>query len=210
MGGQRGAGAKYCAPTFNSLSDSGVRRAIEAIEGIALRGWRRQGHASHTMPYFCGRRVFFGGADFFFAKRLFFRYGEGCVWRASRASVGVTAKDNGEACFPLDFGITPTIGRQPSHPHRSGFFCSFHATYAPKEGTFPIGIALQCTPSLTLPPSSLICLQKSNHGIHRKCFRCFKCFGCFRCFISLLDHKTAPFWSNSEQTRKTGTRPPPP
>ena len=71
---------------------------------------------------------FFGEADFFFAKRLFFRYGEGCEGRASRATVGVTAKDNGGACFPLDFGITPTIGRQPSHPHRSGFFCSFHAT----------------------------------------------------------------------------------
>ena len=74
---------------------------------------------------------FFGGADFFFAKRLFFRYGEGCEGRASRATVGVTAKDNGGACFPLDFGITHTIGRQPSHPHRSGFFCSFHATYVP-------------------------------------------------------------------------------
>ena len=43
------AAKKRCAPTFNSLSDSGVRRAIEAIEGIALRGWRRQGHAFHTM-----------------------------------------------------------------------------------------------------------------------------------------------------------------
>ena len=74
---------------------------------------------------------FFGGADFFFAKRLFFRYGEGCEGRASRATVGVTAKDNGGACFPLDFGITPTKGRQPSHPHRSGFFCSFHATCVP-------------------------------------------------------------------------------
>ena len=51
---------------------------------------------------------FFGGADFFFAKRLFFRYGEGCEGRASRASVGVTAKDNGGACFPLDFGIMHT------------------------------------------------------------------------------------------------------
>ncbi|MDD6832179.1 MAG: hypothetical protein PUE80_03345, partial [bacterium] len=44
---------------------------------------------------------------------------------------GVTAKDNGGACFPLDFDIMPTIGRQPSHPHRSGFFYSFHATYVP-------------------------------------------------------------------------------
>ena len=74
---------------------------------------------------------FFGEADFFFAKRLFFRYGEGCEGRASRVTVGVTAKDNGGACFPLDFGITPTKGRQPSHPHRSGFFCSFHATCVP-------------------------------------------------------------------------------
>ena len=74
---------------------------------------------------------FFGGADFFFAKRLFFRYGKVCEGRALRATVGVTAKDNGGACFPLVFDITPTIGRQPSHPHRSGFFCSFHATYVP-------------------------------------------------------------------------------
>ena len=74
---------------------------------------------------------FFSRADFFFAKRLFFRYGEGGEGRASRATVGVTAKDNGGACFPLDFGITPTKGRQPSHPHRSGFFCSFHATCVP-------------------------------------------------------------------------------
>ena len=64
---------------------------------------------------------FFGVADFFFAKRLFFRNGEGGEWRASRVTVGVKAKDNGGACFPLDFGITPTKGRQPSHPHRSGF-----------------------------------------------------------------------------------------
>ena len=87
------------------------------------------------LPYdallFAAGVFFFGGADFFFAKRLFFRYGEGGEGRASRATVGVTAKDNGGACFPLDFGITPTKGRQPSHPHRSGFFCSFHATCVP-------------------------------------------------------------------------------
>ena len=70
---------------------------------------------------FCGRRVFFGVADFFFAKRLFFRNGEGGEWRAWRATVGVKAKDNGGACFTLDFDITPTKGRQPSHPHRGDF-----------------------------------------------------------------------------------------
>ena len=49
--------------------------------------------------------------------------------------MGVTAKDNGGACFPLDFGIMPTIGRQPSHPHRSGFFFRFMPRMPP-----PIGI----------------------------------------------------------------------
>ena len=39
MGGQRGAGAKYCAPTFNSLSDSGVQ-------------W--DGYTFHTMLYYLG------------------------------------------------------------------------------------------------------------------------------------------------------------
>ena len=76
-------------------------------------------------------------------------------------------------------------------------------TIPPKKRNIPYWYCPLCTPSLTLPPSSLKCLQKSNPNIHRKCFRCFKCFGCFRCFISLLDHKTARFWSKSEQTRKT-------
>ena len=199
------------------------------------------GQVRACLPYdavVCLRQAcfFFGGADFFFAKRLFFRYGEGCEGRASRATVGVTAKDNGGACFPLDFGITPTKGRQPSHPHRSGFFCSFHATCVPicewlattdpprlialtslpptfihfhpskatippQKRNIPYWYCLQCTPSLILPPSSLISWQKSNSNIHSGCFKCFKCFGCFRCFISLLDHKTARFWSKSEQNR---------
>ena len=67
------------------------------------------------------RRVFFRRS------RLFFRNGEGGEWRASRVTVGVKAKDNGGACFTLDFDITHTIGRQPSHPHRGDFlFFSIH------------------------------------------------------------------------------------
>ncbi len=74
-------------------------------------------------PTVCGRRVFFGGADFFFAKRLFFRYGEGCEGRASRATVAGEWGYNGENSFSAFIPIRlPTIGRQPSHPHRSGFF----------------------------------------------------------------------------------------
>ena len=83
------------------------------------------------------------------------------------------------------------------------------ASIHPKKSNIPYWYCLQCTPSLTLPPSSLKCLQKSNPNNHIKCFRCFKCFGCFRCFISLLDQKTARFWSESEQSRKISTLPPP-
>ena len=74
-----------------------------------------------AVAFFAVGVFFFGVADFFFAKRLFFRNGEGGEWRASRVTVGVKAKDNGEACFTLDFDITPTKGRQPSHPHRGDF-----------------------------------------------------------------------------------------
>ena len=44
-GSGEAAAEKRRTPTVHSLSDSGVRRAIEAIEaieGIALRGWRRR------------------------------------------------------------------------------------------------------------------------------------------------------------------------
>ena len=121
----------------------------------------------------------------------------------------------------LVFGFIPirrlTEGRSPHIP-ASRLFVLFHPTkphptkptIPSKKRNIPYWYCFPCTPSLTLPLSSLKCLQKSNHGIHRKCFRCFKCFGCFRCFISLLDHKTARFWSKSEQTRKIGTHPPPP
>ena len=108
----------------------------------------------------------------------------------------------------------PTSPPNPSSIHQVesiqsvgsvGSIASIH----PQKSNIPYWYCLQCTPSLTLPPSSLKCLQKSNPGIHRKCFRCFKCFGCFRCFISLLDYKTARFWSKSEQTRKIATHLPP-
>ena len=107
------------------------------------------------------------------------------------------------------------VPRKGFGPHipASRLFVHFHPSQAissTKKRNIPYWYCLLCTPSLTLPPSSLKCLQKSNPNIHRKCFRCFKCFGCFRCFISLLDHKTARFWSKSEQTRKIGTLPPPP
>ena len=53
---------------------------------------------------------FFGAADFFFAKRLFFRYGEGCVGRASRASVAGEWGYNAENSFSALFGFGPKSG----------------------------------------------------------------------------------------------------
>ena len=109
-------------------------------------------------------------------------------------------------------GTDPLQDSSPSHPRHQvesiqsvgsvgsvGSIASIH----PKNSNIPYWYCPLCTPSLTLPPSSLKCLQNYNPSIHRKCFSCFKCFGCFRCFISLLDHKTARFWSKSEQTRQT-------
>ena len=124
---------------------------------------------------------------------------------------------------PPDFFSLPSIKTPPSPPNPSsihqvesiqsvgsvgsvGSIASIH----PKKRNIPYWYCPHCTPSLTLLPSSLKCLQKSNPGIHRKCFRCFKCFGCFKCFISLLDQQTARFWSKSEQSRKIATHPPPP
>ena len=97
---------------------------------------------------------------------------------------------------PPDFLFISIHRTPPSHK-----FPPFH----PKKRNNPYWYCPLCTPALTLPPSSLKCLQKSNPNIHRKCFKCFKCFGCFRCFISLLDHKTARFWSKSEQNPKNVT-----
>ena len=79
-------------------------------------------------------------------------------------------------------------------------FIHQNPTILPKKRNIPYWYCPLCTLSLNLPLSSLKCLQKSNPNIHTKCF---KCFGCFRCFISLLDHKTARFWSKSEQTCQT-------
>ena len=79
---------------------------------------------------------FFGGADFFFAKRLFFRYGEGCEGRAKRATVGVTAKDNGGACFPLDFASCTRKGVSPHIPTVAAFFIRLMPR-APSYGFLP-------------------------------------------------------------------------
>ena len=54
------------------------------------------------------------------------------------------------------------------------------ASIHPKKRNIPYWYCLPCTPSLTLPPSSLKCLQKSNPGIHIKCFKCFHPTGYYK------------------------------
>ena len=168
-------------------------------------------------PEFVSRRFFFGKADFFSAKRLFFR-----AARDVSGAHRVPPWARVEIKLKMSF---QALSHSPSHERASALtspppdflFISIpqcpqpHNPHHPTQNSnIPYWYCLPSTPSLTLPPSSLKCLQKSNPNIHRKCFRCFKCFGCFRCFISLLDHKTARFWSKSELNPQTAGIVPPP
>ena len=114
---------------------------------------------------------FFGGADFFFAERLFFRYGEGCEGRASRANVAGEWGYNGENSFSTFIPIRlPTIGRQPSHPHRSGFFIRFMPHESPPVGVFrhnrfrPASYSRSCY----FAKADLFSLHATKAGMHRR------------------------------------------
>ena len=83
----------------------------------------------------------------------------------------------------------------------------------PKKRNIPYWCCLPCKPSLTLPPSSLKCLQKSNPSIHIRCFRCFrcfKCFGCFRCFKFAFGPQNRPILVQirTKPTNPVGHAPP--
>ena len=148
--------------------------------------------------------VFFRRSRLFFREAAFFSGGEGCEWRAQRATVGASGKKLKTSFQALFHSPSHDWAPALTSPPPDFLFSSIHPkpTIPPQKSNIPYWYCPLCTPSLTLPPSSLKCLQKSNPNIHSKCFRCFKCFGCFRCFISLLDHKIARFWSKSEQTRQ--------
>ena len=106
-------GAIFCARTFTVLSDSELRMDYMAVPWIYL--------PHDAVVFFVVGVFFFRRSRLFLREATFFRNGEGGEWRASRVTVGVKAKDNGEACFTLDFDIMHTIGRQPSPPHRGDF-----------------------------------------------------------------------------------------
>ena len=134
--------------------------------------------------------VFFRRSRLFFREAAFFSGGEGCEWRAPRATVGESgdkAENEFSGFIPL---AVPRKGESPHIP-APRLFIHFHTT-KPQKRNIPYWYCLQCTPSLTLPPSSLKCLQKSNPNIYTKCFRCFKCFGCFRCFMFAFGPQNRP------------------
>ena len=90
--------------------------------------------------------VFFRRSRLFFREAAFFSGGEGCEWRAQRATVGSEWGYNGENSFSA---LSPFAGsRKGFSPHipASRLFILFHPSKAhhptPKKGTFPIGIAL--------------------------------------------------------------------
>ena len=142
---------------------------------------------------------FFGEADFFSAKRLFFR--------AARDVSGVRSSPPwARVVIKLKMSFQ-ALSHSPSHeralaltsPPPDFLFSSIHLkppthqpTNPPQKWNIPYWYCLPSTPSLTLPPSSLKCLQKSNPNIHIKCFRCFKCFGCFRCFMFAFGPQNRP------------------
>ena len=115
--------------------------------------------------------VFFRQSRLFFREATFFSGGEGCEWRASRATVG---RRVGIQRRKHVFGLIPirrlTKGRSP-HISASRLFILFHPTMPhqnphpskphnptipSKKRNIPYWYCLQCTPSLILPPSSLI------------------------------------------------------
>ena len=97
---------------------------------------------------------FFRRSRLFFREAAFFLGGEGCEWRAQRATVGKSG-DKAENSFS---GFIPlAVPRKGFSPHipASRLFVHFHTTMpttpqphnphqpTPKIATFPIGIALR-------------------------------------------------------------------
>ena len=187
-------------PGFIPLSDSELNVRAQNIaplqDGASLLG----SGPTHYMPQLqlspnatilqAIGAVFFRRSRLFFREAAFFSGGEGCEWRAQRATVSREWGYNGENSFSA---LSPFAGsRKGFCPHipASRLFILFHPSKphhpTPKKRNIPYWYCPLCTPSLTLPQSSLKCLQKSNPNIHSKCFRCFKCFGCFRCNYSAM------------------------
>ena len=136
---------------------------------------------THDAPFFASGAVFFRRSRLFFREAAFSSGGEGCEWGAKQPTVGESG-DKAENSFS---GFIPlAVPRKGFSPHipASRLFIHFHTTMPksppnpssihqvesiqsfgsiasihPKKSNIPYWYCLQCTPSLTLSPSSLKC-----------------------------------------------------
>ena len=148
------------------------------------------------------RHFFASGAVFFRRSRLFFREaafssgGEGCEWRAPRATVGESgdkAENEFSGFIPL---AVPRKGFSPHIPAPDFLFISIPQCpqlHHPKNSNIPYWSCLPSPGTVSLPPSSLKCLQNSNPNIHTKCFRCSECFRVFQVFHFAFGPENRPF-----------------
>ena len=139
---------------------------------------------------------FFGEADFFSAKRLFFRAARDVSGAHSEppwARVEIKLKMSFQA-----------LSHSPSHeralaltsPPPDFLFISIPQCpqpHHPQKSNIPYWSCLPSPSTVSLPPSSLKCLQNSNPNIHTKCFRCSECFRVFQVFHFAFGPKNRPF-----------------
>ena len=104
--------------------------------------------------------VFFRRSRLFFREAAFFSGGEGCEWGAKQPTVGESgdkAENEFSGFIPL---AVPRKGFSPHIP-ASRLFVLLHSSKAtlatPQKRNIPYWYCPLRTPSLTLPPSSLIC-----------------------------------------------------
>ena len=117
-----------------------------SLGGSVVASHHKWGHGTldtHDAPLFAAAAVFFRRSRLFFREAAFFSGGEGCEWRAQRATVGVSG-DKAENAFS---GFIPlVVQRKGFSPHipASRLFVLFH----PSKPTYPT--------KSSIPPKSRI------------------------------------------------------
>ena len=113
---------RFVPPPYNAYGKHPKRRLIHCSGGIPTCTCRR----TRYCPVCCSRD-FFRRSRLFFREAAFFSGGEGCEWRAQRATVGKSG-DKAENSFS---GFIPlAVPRKGFSPHipASRLFVLFHPT----------------------------------------------------------------------------------
>ena len=128
----------YCEKLHASERRS-LKRSLEiakpramSLGGSVVASHHRQGYATldtHDAPFFASGAVFFRQSRLFFREAAFSSGGEGCEWRALRATVGESgdkAENEFSGFIPL---VVPRKGFSPHIP-ASRLFVLFHPSKA--------------------------------------------------------------------------------